>query len=87
MVLRRLGGKYAGQWLAELLEGALLLNPEPVDYMVASAELERFPDQPITLVDAVTAVMAGGLRTPVWTFDRHFATMRVKVWRRSGSIQ
>jgi predicted nucleic acid-binding protein len=43
--------------------------------------LACFPDQRITLVDAVTAVMAGKLGMPVWSFDRHFAAMRVKLWR------
>lgn len=81
LVLRRLGGNYARQWLAETLEGAVLLNPEPMDYTMAAAQLDRFPDKPITLVDAVTAVMAGRLGMPVWSFDRHFATMRVKLWR------
>jgi len=81
LALRRLGAGYASQWLAEMLEGAVLLNPEAADYMIAAAQLDRFPDQPITLVDAVTAVMANRLGMPVWTFDRHFATIRVKLWR------
>jgi predicted nucleic acid-binding protein len=81
LVLRRLGGGYARKWIAEMLEGAVLLNPEPADYMIAAAQLDRFPDHPITLVDAVTAVMSGRLGMPVWSFDRHFATMRVKLRR------
>jgi predicted nucleic acid-binding protein len=81
LVLRRLGGGYAGQWLAQMLDGALLLNPEPADYSLAAAQLERFPDHPITLGDAVTATMSRKLDTPVWSFDRHFVTMRVKLWR------
>lgn len=81
LVLRRLGGDYARQWLTEILAGAVLFSPEPADYMLAAPQLDRFPDQPITLVDAVTAVMSGRLGVRVWTFDRHFASMRVKVWR------
>jgi predicted nucleic acid-binding protein len=80
LVLRRLGGSYARQWLPEVLEGAVLFNPEPADYRAAATQLDRFPDHPITLVDAVTVVMADRLKMPVWTFDRHFAMMRVKVW-------
>ena len=82
LVLRRLGGAYARKWLAEMLEGAVLLNPEPSDYSIAADRLDRFADQRITLVDAVTAVMAGKLGMPVWSFDRHFAAMRVKLWRK-----
>jgi predicted nucleic acid-binding protein len=81
LVLRRLGGAYACEWLAETLEGAVLINPEATDYTMAAAQLDRFADQPITLVDAVAAVMAGRVGIPVWSFDRHFATMRVKLWR------
>jgi predicted nucleic acid-binding protein len=81
LVLRRLGGHYARQWLAEMDEGAALLNPEPSDYALAAAHLDRFPDHAITLMDAVTALMGAKLQLPVWSFDQHFATMRVKVWR------
>ena len=81
LVLRRLGGGYARQWLAQMLDGALLLNSDPADYSFAAAQLERFPDHAITLVDAVTAIMSRRLETPVWSFDRHFVTLRVKLWR------
>src|SRR5205823_5458980 len=81
LVLRRLGTDYARQWLPEILAGALLLNPEPADYTLAVTQLDRFPDHDITLVDAVAALVGGKFRMPVWTFDRHFATMRVKLWR------
>ena len=81
LILRRLGGPYARQWLAEMLDGALLLNPEAADYSLAATQLTRFPDHPLTLVDAVTAVVSRRLEIPVWTFDRHFATMRTKLWR------
>lgn len=80
LILRRLGGAYARQWLAQVIDGAVLVNPEPADYLFAAAQLERFPDQPITLVDAVTAALSRRLEVAVWTFDRRFATMRAKVW-------
>jgi predicted nucleic acid-binding protein len=82
LVLRRLGNAYARQWLADLLAGAFLVNPESPDYALAAAQLDRFEDQPVTLVDAVITVLASRLRLSVWTFDRHFTTMRVRVWRR-----
>ena len=80
LVLRRLGISYSRQWLAEILDGTILLNPEP-DYTLAAAQLHGFAEQSITLVDAVTAVLAGRLRVPVWSFDRHFTAMRAKLWR------
>jgi predicted nucleic acid-binding protein len=81
LVLRRLGGEYSRQWLAEILAGAVLLNPEPADYTISATFLDRFPDAPITLVDAVLAGMSKKLQMPVWSFDRHFSVMRAEVWR------
>jgi len=80
LILRKLGGAYSRQWLSEVLAGAHLLNPEAADYALAAERLERFPDQLITLVDAVTATMSRRLGVAVWTFDRHFAAMRSVVW-------
>jgi predicted nucleic acid-binding protein len=79
LILRKLGGTYR-QWLSEILAGAHLLNPEVADYGLAAERLERFPGQLITVVDAVTATMSRRLGVAVWTFDRHFATMRSVVW-------
>ncbi len=80
LVLRRLGRQYAHTWLGEMLAGAILWNPEPADYVRASVEIDRYSDQAITLVDAVTGVMSNKLGLPVWSYDRHFVTLRVKLW-------
>ena len=45
LVLRRLGGEYSRQWLAEILEGAALINPDAGDYLFGAELLERFSDQ------------------------------------------
>ena len=76
LVMRRLGTAYAGKWLDELMAGAVLINPEPGDYSEAANQLARFPDHAITLVDAVTAVLAARIEAPIWAFDRHFETLR-----------
>ena len=81
LVLRRLGGRYAQQWLTEIIQGTVLLNPEPGDYLRGAEMLPGFPDQSITLVDAVTAVLGRRLRMDVWTFDRHFEIMGAAVLR------
>jgi predicted nucleic acid-binding protein len=81
LVLRRLGGRYAAVWLSEMLSGSVPVNPEPNDYLDASVGLRKYADHPITLVDALLARMTGRLEAPVWTFDRHFVTMRTSVWR------
>ena len=81
LVMRRLGTAYALQWLDQVIMTGDMVNPEPVDYVNAAAQVTRFPDQSITLVDAVTAVLAARLNASVWAFDRHFQTMRTPLWQ------
>ncbi len=81
LALRRLGLGTARRWLREIHRSAGLLNPQPDDYDRAVALLERFRDQPITLVDAVLAVLGQETGQPIWTFDHHFDVMAAKVWR------
>ena len=81
LVLRRLGGRYAAGWLSEMLSGSVPVNPETNDYLDASVGLRKYSDHPITLVDSLLARMTLRLEAPVWTFDRHFVTMRTSVWR------
>jgi predicted nucleic acid-binding protein len=81
LVLRRLGGRYAASWLSEMLSGTLPVNPDTNDYLDATAGLRKYSDHPITLVDALLARMTRRLEAPVWTFDRHFVTMRTSVWK------
>jgi predicted nucleic acid-binding protein len=80
LVLFRLGKAVASRWLDEMA-GATLINPSPEDYRQAMTKTQTLADQPITLFDAVTAVMATRLGVPVWTYDHHFDLMRVGVWR------
>jgi predicted nucleic acid-binding protein len=81
LVLRRLGGRYASSWLSEMLSGTVPVNPETNDYLDATVSLRKYSDHPITLVDALLARMTRRLETPVWTFDRHFLTMRTTIWK------
>ena len=66
-VLYRLGGVYARQWWAEVLAHATPVNAEHADLVLGATHLERFDDDPITLVDAVLAAMSARLHMPVWT--------------------
>jgi predicted nucleic acid-binding protein len=81
LVLRRLSARYAAGWLSEMLSGSVPVNPEANDHLDASVGLRKYSDHPITLVDALLARMTRRLEAPVWTFDRHFVTMRTSVWR------
>jgi len=81
LVLRRLGRIYSGSWLDEVLEGSMLLNPEAGDYVSGCSLMAQFLDQPLTLFDAVAAVLSRRLKTPVWTYDRHFDLLGVERWQ------
>lgn len=81
LVLRRLSLADAHQWLAELQSGADFINPDPEDYVQASMRVRRYPDQPITLFDALIAVMSERRELPVWTFDHHLDILGANVWR------
>ena len=59
----------------------MLVNPEADDYLAAAALLSRYPDQRITLADAVVATLSRRLGLPVWTYDHHFDVMGSSVWR------
>jgi predicted nucleic acid-binding protein len=80
LIMFRLGRDVASEWLTEMANAALL-NPVPEDYREAAARIRSLTDQPITLVDAVAAVIATRLQVEVWTYDHHFDVMRVPVWR------
>ncbi len=67
-------------WLTDMANAALV-NPTPEDYRLAGARIRTLADQPITLSDAVAAVIATRLKIEVWTYDHHFDVMCVPVWR------
>jgi predicted nucleic acid-binding protein len=80
LILFRLGKNAAAKWLADMTD-AHLINPIPEDYSQAAAKVRALADQPITLFDAVVAVLAPRLGLMVRIYDHHFDVMRVGVWR------
>lgn len=81
LVLQRLGTQQVFTFQQMLIDGVELLNPTDYDYAEAMRQVTRYPDQRITLVDAVTAIVAERLKLPVWTYDYHFDIMQATVWR------
>ena len=81
LVLYRLGLSVARRWLQEVFDSAGVVIPIHDDLLIAHQVLERYGDQPISLVDAMTAAMSQRLRLPVWTYDHHFDVMQMDVWR------
>jgi len=80
LILFRLGRDVASDWLTDIADAAAV-NPTPEDYLQAAAKIRALADQPITIFDAVAAVVAARLDMQVWTYDHHFEVMRVPVWR------
>lgn len=80
LVLRRLGAHYARGWIEQLLDAVVAINPEPGDYQEAILQVLRYPDQVITLFDALIAVLAEKMDQPIWSYDRHFDLMRAVRW-------
>lgn len=81
LALHRLGFEAAQSFARELAQGVDFINPLISDYTTAMQKAARYPDQKITLCDAVTAVLSERLSLPVWTYDYHFDVMQVSVWR------
>jgi predicted nucleic acid-binding protein len=82
LLLRRLPLSDVQNWLREATTAATeVINPTTEDYRQAIERTRRYPDQKITLFDAVAATLSERLDVPVWTFDHHFDLMGVPVWR------
>lgn len=81
LVLYRLGIRTSLSWLREIQTGSTLVAPTVEDYHAAGQKLLKFPDQSITLFDALVSVLAARAKIPVWTYDHHFEVMRSRVWR------
>lgn len=86
LILRKLGLRVALRWLRESQGFLEPLNPTSRDYRRAAKLVAGFPDQSITLFDAVLAILADEVGLPVWTYDFHFDVMCVTVWRGPGTI-
>jgi len=80
LVLRRLGTAYSHQWLKQVIDGSMLVNPEPRDFLRAFDAIQTFKDQSVTIFDAVAAAVGYRLGLPVWTYDRQFDLMKIKRW-------
>jgi len=80
-VLRKLGIVESHSLLRYIARTAILVNPIAEDYGRATARVLRYPDQDISLADAVIAEIGTRLEVPVWTYDHHFDVMEAQVWR------
>ena len=80
LVMRRLGLDEARGFLDELEEKYPFVVAGPADHQKAAETVNRYPDQEITLVDAVLDAISKRLEVPVWTHDHHFNVLGSMVW-------
>jgi predicted nucleic acid-binding protein len=80
LLSRRLGRRIAMRWLDEINRRTIILSPEPADYTAACTTIERYPDQDISLVDALIAAVGRRLVLPIWTYDHHFDILGAQRW-------
>ena len=78
---RRLGLAQGNSFLRYLVRTIVLLTPTEEDHRGAIRRVLRYPDQDISLADAVLAEVSHRLEAPVWTYDHHFDVMDTRVWR------
>jgi uncharacterized protein len=81
LVLYKCGIDAAKNFIQRLTTRANLINPTPHDYQLACQLIGQFPDQTITLFDALIAALSKQTKIPVWTYDYHFDIMNVPIWR------
>ncbi|WP_373526143.1 type II toxin-antitoxin system VapC family toxin [Nostoc sp.] len=81
LLLYRLGTKQAISFARQCREAVHFVNPSEEQYTAAVEKAANFPDQRITLCDAVTAILSQEMKLPVWTYDYHFDLMLIQVWR------
>jgi predicted nucleic acid-binding protein len=81
LVLYKCGIRAAAIFAGRRLDHTNLINPTPEDYQSAYRLIHQFPDQSITLFDALVAILALQAKLPVWTYDYHFNVMGVPVWQ------
>lgn len=81
LLLRRVAPRRAAAWALDVARKGSCLSPAPRDYERAIARVQAFHDQPISLFDALVAVLSEQLELPVWTFDTHFDVLGVPVLR------
>lgn len=78
---RRLGLVQGNSFLRHLVRITVLLTPIEEDHRGAIRRVLRYPDQDISLADALLAEVSHRLQAPVWTYDHHFDVMGTSVWR------
>lgn len=81
LILYRLGFIVAQDFLKYCDDCIEIINPVPEQYQKAQLKITQYPDQKITLVDAITAILSEEEQLLVWSYDFHFDIMQSTRWR------
>lgn len=81
LVMRKLGLLQARSFLTEIEEKYPFVLAGRGDHATAIGTVRRYPDQEITLVDALVFALGIRLAAPVWTHDYHLDILGARVWR------
>lgn len=80
LVLFRQGAIAANTWLDAITRSAKPIHPTMEDFEAALLQIPRFPDQRLTIFDAIVYVISDRLRIPIWSYDHHFDVLRANRW-------
>jgi uncharacterized protein len=80
LLLRRFARARVRPWLDSTIAVVTVVYPQPIDFVYAVDIVRRYPDQSLTLHDALLAALSERLDLPIWTYDFHFDLLRANRW-------
>lgn len=80
LILYRHGVAPARAWIESVTPSATPIHPTMADFRSALDRISRYPDQRLTIFDALLYVVSERLKVPIWSYDRHFDVLRANRW-------
>jgi predicted nucleic acid-binding protein len=80
LMMRQIGISRAQRWLNEVRRRTGIIPLDEQHYAEAFTLVLKYPDQDITLFDALLHVVSTRTGIPVWTYDHHFDILGTARW-------
>ena len=80
LILYRQGAVAATAWFDAVAPSARMIHPTMEDFRTAVPYTRRFPDQRLTVFDALVDVVSNRLSVPIWSYDHHFDVLQADRW-------
>lgn len=80
LLMQRIGLHVASPWLHEINASTVIVATNLDDYWQACSRLTQYPDQRISVGDALLSIVSERLQSPVWTYDHHFDVLGAQRW-------